>query len=282
MTSSLDSEKIFTEIGKHGLSCLFSLEKELNVSKGRNIEHIITLTPFECIKGTNVTVSYDAYRECDKCDGTGSTNKTIPKICEDCRGSGYDPVYSIANDLKITCSKCDGHGSFVDKSCKSCQGEGVVLKKVKLEADIPKGVYDDVCVRVKGRGHTGKRKGKTGDLLLRVKVKQEYRIEIHKNDIMIRIPLNLSTAILGGKVKVPTPYGEREIQIPPGTQHDDQIRIEGCGTYNRLTGKNGDMIVTCIVIIPKLKSEEDKQIFREFAKTEETIVPNFKFSEVSQ
>lgn len=281
MSSTLDSDKIFTEIGNQGLSCLFSLEKELNVSKGRNIEQVVTLSPFDCIKGTNVKVSYDAYRQCDDCDGTGSANKTKPTICEDCKGSGYDPVYALVNNLKIRCSKCDGHGSTVDKACKSCNQEGIVLKKIKLEADIPKGVYDDVHVRVRGKGHVGKRSGKAGDLLLRVKVKQDYKIEIHKNDIMIRIPVNLSTAILGGTVEVPTPYGKRKITIPPGTQHDDQIKIEGCGTYNHLTGKNGDLIVTCIVIIPRQISEKDKEIFQEFAKTEEKVTPNFKFSEIS-
>jgi len=85
-------------------------------------------------------------------------------------------------------------------------------------------------------------------------------------DIFGNIYVNLSipfyTAILGGKVKVPTLDGEREIEIPRGTQQEDEIVIKGAGI--RTPMGVGDEVVIVNIAIPKSISKEEEELLMRF------------------
>ena len=46
-------------------------------------------------------------------------------------------------------------------------------------------------------------------------------------DIVCDVPVNFVTAMLGGKVEVPTLKGNTVIKVPPGTQQDKVLRLKG-------------------------------------------------------
>jgi len=85
-------------------------------------------------------------------------------------------------------------------------------------------------------------------------------------DIFGNIHVNLSipfyTAILGGKVKVPTLDGEREIEIPRGTQQGDEIVIKGAGI--RTPRGVTDEVVIVNIAIPKSISKEEEELLMRF------------------
>jgi len=78
------------------------------------------------------------------------------------------------------------------------------------------------------------------------------------------------TAIIGGKIKVPTldykneTIKEKELAIPPGTQYGTEFRIKNRGvSYLRGKGK-GDQYVIINIEIPKKLSEEQKKVLMKF------------------
>ncbi|MCK4687881.1 MAG: molecular chaperone DnaJ, partial [Candidatus Lokiarchaeota archaeon] len=82
--------------------------------------------------------------------------------------------------------------------------------------------------------------------------------------------LDIITAILGGKIKVPTldykekKLTEKELTIPPGTQPGTEFRIKKSGaTY--LRGKErGDQYVIVNIKVPEKISDKQKELLLKF------------------
>jgi molecular chaperone DnaJ len=73
---------------------------------------------------------------------------------------------------------------------------------------------------------------------------------------------------LGSTIEVPTLEGKKEVEIKPGTQHGDILRIPGKG-LPRMRGRGrGDEIVHVLIEIPKSLSKTQRELLTEFAKTE--------------
>ncbi|MFY4727707.1 DnaJ C-terminal domain-containing protein, partial [Nitrospira sp. BLG_2] len=77
---------------------------------------------------------------------------------------------------------------------------------------------------------------------------------------------NLVTAVLGGKVEVPTLKGDTIIKVPPGTQHDKVLRIKGLGIPSLKGGSTGDQVYTIKVQIPTKLTPRQKELLMEYAK----------------
>jgi len=78
----------------------------------------------------------------------------------------------------------------------------------------------------------------------------------------VNLSIPFYTAILGGKVKVPTLDGEREIEIPRGTQQGDKIVIKGAGI--RTPRGVGDEIAIVNIAIPRSISKEEEELLMRF------------------
>jgi len=72
---------------------------------------------------------------------------------------------------------------------------------------------------------------------------------------------------LGAKIEVPTIDGKAQLRIPPGTQSGQKFRMREKGAPS-LRGNNvrGDQYVEVKITLPKIVSEDTKEILREFAK----------------
>ena len=69
------------------------------------------------------------------------------------------------------------------------------------------------------------------------------------NQIRLTLPVTLNEAVLGAKVKVPTPEGPVMLTIPKGTTSGRVLRLKGRGFTDK-TGKRGDQLVTVQVDLP--------------------------------
>ena len=80
--------------------------------------------------------------------------------------------------------------------------------------------------------------------------------------------INIVQATLGANISVPTIDGENKaIEIPPGTQTGDMIKIKGQGSP--VLGRSnvrGDHLVNIIVKIPRKLSRAQQRLFEELSK----------------
>jgi DnaJ-class molecular chaperone len=119
----------------------------------------------------------------------------------------------------------------------------------EVEVTLPPGVADGQTVRLRGLGRPGVGGADSGDLLLTLKVAPQDRYTIEGSDLRLRLPVDLEDAVLGGKVRVPTPTGLVEMNIPPMTSSGRTFRLRGKGLPKK--GGKGDLLVTAEIRLPE-------------------------------
>lgn len=155
------------------------------------------------------------------------------------------------------CSSCGGSG------CPACGGTGYTTSPETIIVNIPPGVREGSKVRVAGKGYPGRFGGRNGDLYIVTHLKPHPDYELKGDDLIKKIRVPISTAVLGGEVEVETIDGKKlKLKIPPGTQDGTKLRIPGKGMPN-LKGGRGDMYVEVHYNIPKDVGDKIKSIFQE-------------------
>ncbi|NOY78437.1 MAG: DnaJ domain-containing protein [Calditrichaeota bacterium] len=134
-----------------------------------------------------------------------------------------------------------------------------------LSITIPPGVEDGTQLRIAGQGLPGPG-GKTGDMLVTIRVGKHRFFERKGHDVYCEVPIGVVQAMLGTKIRVKTVHGKKaELKIPPGTQCGQMFRLKGMGIQTP-DGRKGDQYVKINVQIPKVLNERQKELLREFEK----------------
>ena len=136
------------------------------------------------------------------------------------------------------------------------------LNGQKLRISIKAGAYEGQRLRLKGKGSPGQQGGTAGDLYIILKVQPDIRFQRKNNNLIYSKNVDLYTAILGGKIKVPTMTGSVNMTLPKGTESGKILRLKGKGMpiYNK-EGQYGDLLVKLTVQIPKNLSKEEEELF---------------------
>lgn len=119
-----------------------------------------------------------------------------------------------------------------------------------LDVTIPAGLVDGKILRLKGKGAPGAGKGGRGDALIQVEVLPDPRFQRDGDNISIELPISLNEAVLGGKIRVPTPTGDVSMSIPKGSNTGTTLRLRGKGAPQR-GGGHGDEFVKLKIVLPK-------------------------------
>jgi curved DNA-binding protein len=139
-----------------------------------------------------------------------------------------------------------------------------------VDVRIPAGVTDGSRVRVSGEGEHGSGGAKAGDLYLRVRLASHPTFDRKGRDLYTRVPVPLTTAVLGGEADVPTVNGKPlRLKVPGTTQNGQVFRLRGHGMPT--AGKpdqTGDLYATVDVQLPKTLTPEQRQLFEALAKIE--------------
>jgi DnaJ-class molecular chaperone len=136
-----------------------------------------------------------------------------------------------------------------------------------VEVKIPAGATDGLRVRVAGKGEQGSSGGSAGDLFLVVSVKPHALFEREGDDLRVKVPTPLYTAILGGEVMVPTPKGSHlALKVPPETPNGQRMRLGGQGMPHLNAAGRGDLFAEISVQLPKNLSPHEKDVFAELAR----------------
>jgi molecular chaperone DnaJ len=176
--------------------------------------------------------------------------------------SGVSRLITIQD--KKPCQTCHGTGRVRRVPCSVCMGTGTQVIEKRIEVKIPAGVKTGSRIRIAGQGHDGY--GATGDLYLIVNVKVHPVFERQENDLLVNIDVPLTTAVLGGEVKVPTLKGNLALKIPAETQNGRVFRLTGQGMPALGKDTRGDIKAKVNVVIPANLSEDEKDLFRKLDK----------------
>lgn len=134
-----------------------------------------------------------------------------------------------------------------------------------LDVKIPAGLVDGQTIRLKGKGAPGLGKGEPGDAMIEVTILPDKRYSRKGDDITVELPISLSEAVLGGRIRVPTPTGDVTMTIPKGANTGTTLRLKGKGAPTR-HGGHGDELVKLRVVLPKQTDPELEEFVSKWSR----------------
>jgi molecular chaperone DnaJ len=237
-------------------------------SRGTDLRYNMEISLEEAFAGKTATIRIPGSIACEACAGSGAEAGSKPQACPTCSGVGKVRAQQGFFTIERTCPTCQGLGRVVKNPCKVCSGAGRVQRERTLNVNIPQGIEDGTRIRLAGEGEAGLRGGPKGDLYIFLSVAPHALFKRDGQDILCRVPINFTTAALGGHVEVPTLGGGRaRVAIAEGTQSGRQFRLRGKGMPGlRGQGAHGDMFVEVGVETPVSLTKKQQELLREFEK----------------
>jgi DnaJ-class molecular chaperone len=116
-----------------------------------------------------------------------------------------------------------------------------------IDLKLPNGLEDGTRIRLAGKGAEGP--AGRGDAIVTISIARHPHFTRDGNNIRLSLPVTLKEAVLGAKVKVPTPEGVVMLTIPKGTTSGKVLRLKERG-FTAKNGKRGDQLVTVEVDLP--------------------------------
>ena len=124
-----------------------------------------------------------------------------------------------------------------------------------LDVAIPPGITEGQVLRLRGKGAPGSGKGGSGDALIEFEIRPDPSFTRQGDDIYLELPVTLTEAVLGARIKVPTATGAVTMGVPKGSNTGAVLRLKGKGAP-RHAGGHGDQLVKLKVMLPKEPNPE--------------------------
>jgi len=135
---------------------------------------------------------------------------------------------------------------FIDAA--ALKPQRVTLQAGKtVDLKLPNGVESGSKIRLAGQGQPGP--AGNGDAIVTIEVANHAFFTREGKDIRLNLPVSLKEAVLGAKVKAPTPEGPVMLTVPKGASSGKVLRLKGRG-FTGKDGKRGDLLVTLNVDLP--------------------------------
>ncbi|MBE2225519.1 MAG: J domain-containing protein, partial [Anaerolineae bacterium] len=132
-----------------------------------------------------------------------------------------------------------------------------------INAKIPRGVKTGAKVRLNGQGEPGSN-GQNGDLFLNVKVLPHATYQREGDDLKVDVPVDVFTALLGGKTAVSSFDKTVNLTIPAETEGGKVIRLRGLGMPKASNpSQRGDLLAKVSITLPKNLSKEEKALWQQ-------------------
>lgn len=238
-------------------------------AKGANIRLSVRISFEEAVFGCSKEIEFNYKETCSDCNGSGAKAGTSKETCTKCGGKGkvvysQQSLFGMVQNVQ-TCPECQGTGQVIKEKCPTCRGTGYNAKKIKKTVDIPAGIDNGQCIRVRDYGEPGRNGGPRGDLLVEVIVSSNPNFERRDMHIFSNASISFGIAALGGDIRIKTVDGEIIYTVAPGTQTGTRIRLKGKGVPStRNKDVRGDHYVTLIVKTPTGLSKEAKEALKKF------------------
>ena len=234
--------------------------------KGRDIEMPLGLSFEESFNGLTTNLTVNRSEQCSRCQGAGDTGGPVV-TCTTCKGTGQ--VLKAGGRLQFSqeCPDCAGTGRR-RTPCSLCHGKGTTPKTEQVKVRIPAGVDTGSRVRIPKKGHGGRLGAEPGDLFIVTNVGKHPFFTRKGDNIYVTVPITVPEAALGARIEVPTVEGKAQLKIPAGTESGQKFRLRERGFPSlRNPQLRGDQFVEVKMSLPRVISEETKELLRQFEKT---------------
>lgn len=255
-------EDIFGDIFGGGFG--FSSHETKRQKYELDLEMSLTIDFNEAIFGCEKEVEFTQKYTCSTCEGTGSKDKT-KTTCPHCNGRGKISTQKGFFSFVQECPNCQGTGEIVKNACPECNAKGYKTKKANIKVNIPEGIDKGMRLRVSGKGHEFE--GETGDLYLRILIRDDDNFIRQGDDVYIEIPVFFTQAILGETIKIPSLRGSLDLELPIGAKDKAQFVFDGEGIKHIHSDRKGRLIAQIKVNTPSTLSEEQKELLEKLQKS---------------
>lgn len=237
---------------------------------GRSIQKVVEVTLKEAAFGAKREIEYRVPAVCQRCTGSGREPGTSLQMCPTCHGRGQVSRSQGVFMLTSTCPRCHGQGQVNTNPCQECHGQGKVMQSRSMVVTLPAGIDDGQSIRIPNHGEEGMHGGPPGHLFVEVRITPDSRFERRDFDLYTVAHISYPMAALGGWIRVPSlDEGEVDVEIPPGTQYDDIITVQGQGVPHLNGNGRGDLHVVTRLTVPTHLNGKQKDLLRRLMKLEE-------------
>lgn len=233
--------------------------------RGRDIEIPLALSFEEAFSGLTTNITVNRSEQCSRCQGAGDTGGPLVQ-CPTCKGTGQVTKSGGRLQFAQDCPDCSGTGRR-RTPCSLCNGKGTTPKTEQVKIRIPAGVDTGSRVRIPKKGHGGRLGAEPGDLFIVTNVGKHPFLTRKGDNVYVTVPITIAEAALGTKIEVPTVEGKAQLKIPPGTESGQKFRLRERGFPSlRNPSLRGDQFVEVKISMPRIISEETKELLRQFEK----------------
>jgi len=263
-------EDIFDMFGG-GMGGFSSRKPRRDYKRGSDLQVLIEL-PLESVLEKQIKkIKLEKFVECEKCNGSGAETGTQMIKCSVCGGSGRirEVKRTILGDFAQdkVCSACEGEGEVPAKLCSICRGEGRIKKVDVVEVEIPQGINTNQVIKLKRKGGAGKRGGQAGDLYVRVVVMKHPIFERRGDDLLIKLNIKPSQAVLGDKIKIETLEKKQiSVKIPSGIESGKILKVSRRGIPHFSGIGRGNLYIEVNIEIPTRLTRKQKELFQNLKK----------------
>ena len=121
----------------------------------------------------------------------------------------------------------------------------------RLTVKIPAGVDSDKKMKLAHQGEPGAQGGKSGDLILTLRVLPDPVFTRKGDDIYSDLPLSFPEAVLGAEVEVLTITGPVLLKVPGGVSSGQKLKLAEKGVLSPKGKLRGDHYVVIQIKLPK-------------------------------
>ncbi len=242
-------------------------QRKQDLKRGSNIKIDLEVSLAETLQGIEKEITLSKQTTCLRCQGIGAEPGTKVVECFSCRGTGHvqevKKTFFTSFTRYIVCPECAGEGYRPEKPCNVCKGEGRMKGKEDIKVWIPAGIDTNQIIRLEGKGNTGRRNGKPGDLFIRVFVKEDAVFQRKGDDLHVSIPILFSQAVLGDEIDIPTLEDKNILlKVPAGTESGKVFRISKKGIPHFSGRGRGDLYVRLAIQTPKKITKKQRELLK--------------------
>src|SRR5690606_613451 len=203
------------------------------------------------------------------CNGDGTAPGSSLTTCPTCGGQGEvsQVQRSFLGQVMTTrpCPQYHGYGTVNPRPCGECSGDGRVRTRRSLPIKIPAGVDSGTRIQLSGEGEVGPGGGPPGDLYVELRVVPHPVFTRQGDDLHCTVALPMAAAALGTTIELETLDGVETVDVRPGAQPGETVRLPALGVPRLRGGGRGDLIVHLDVRTPTKLDSRQEELLRELA-----------------
>ena len=136
------------------------------------------------------------------------------------------------------------------------------LEGRQIRLTLKPGIANNQILKLKGKGGPARGgQGPNGDLYLTIKIADDPHFSRNGDDLYTTLKVPVYTAMLGGKVSVPTLDGQVVLTLKEGTQNGKMLRLKGKGMpFYKNPNQYGDLYVTIHVELPEALTTQEREL----------------------